>query len=114
MRSLNPHIGAMAAMVLAASPGLLVASGAMEIMERPGDDLQPMRRRPAQTNTVNVAAEPQVWVNELVNTRQVRRQRERLAAKGHTDYPVGGLAYRGNNSRYMPHIGAKERGRYAS
>ena len=54
--------------------------------------------------------------NSAVNTRQVRRQRERLAAKGHyrtLDTPPGRLmGRRYSSSKYMPHIGAKERARH--
>lgn len=53
------------------------------------------------------------WDNEVVNTRQVRRQRERLALKGRSDVPPSKYPYFGR-SKYMPHIGNKERGRYAA
>ena len=64
--------------------------------------------------------------NSGVNTRQVRRQRERLKAKnerrkalsdrnryfrGDAVKPKG---YRLTRSKYMPHIGAKQRAKAAS
>lgn len=57
--------------------------------------------------------------NSQVNTRQVRRQRERLAkkllpgskTKTRTDEPPASLTgYRFSSSAYMPHVGG---GRYA-
>lgn len=58
--------------------------------------------------------------NSAVNTRQVRRQRERLAAKPgirgpakRDDAPPARLMVRRfSSSKYMPHIGAKERARH--
>ena len=48
--------------------------------------------------------------NSLVNTRQVRRQRERLAKKGRFDSPPYSLlGQRYTSSAYMPHVGG---GRY--
>lgn len=49
--------------------------------------------------------------NSGVNTRQVRRQRERLRQKGRTDAPPAYMMRRRfSSSKYMPHVGAKERG----
>lgn len=51
--------------------------------------------------------------NSAVSTRQVRRQRERLALNGRTDAPPTYLMRRRfSSSKYMPHIGAKERARH--
>lgn len=47
--------------------------------------------------------------NSGVTTRQVRRQRERLARKGRNDYagPAGRITI-WSSSRYRPHCGKKE------
>jgi hypothetical protein len=47
--------------------------------------------------------------NSAVNTRQVRRQRARLAAKHRTDTTATGSAW--TSSKYMPHNGKREMAR---
>lgn len=103
MRSLNMQLALMAAAALA-------TSGAMERdhyrrIDAPSwdDDIPLPRKRRAQTETINPADLP------LAVSRQVRRQRERLAAKGRNDAFV---PIRMGRSKYTPHVGKKERGRY--
>lgn len=52
--------------------------------------------------------------NSTVDSRQVRRLRKRLAEKGkhgRSDAPLPAmLGDRVSSSKYMPHIGAKQRG----
>ena len=47
--------------------------------------------------------------NSAVNTRQVRRQRERLAKKGRNDRSVLDMLF--STSKYMPHQGKREMAR---
>jgi hypothetical protein len=99
---------AMAAMAMLAAPGMVAVSGAKPLSPLP----EAKHRQPRPKATVPAA--PTEWDNASVNTRQVRRQSERLAAKGRTDAPPAWmLGTRRGSSRYMPHIGKKERGRYA-
>lgn len=60
-----------------------------------------LSERPAQTNAVEAPAPV-----ETKPSRQVRRQRERLAAKGRNDrfHPI-----MLGRSKYLPHIGKKQR-----
>jgi hypothetical protein len=103
----NGHLRALAALAMLAGPGLAAVSGSQAI-----EALPERPRRPRRKATVSAA--PAEWDNATVNTRQVRRQRERLAAKGRADAPPAWmLGARRGSSRYMPHIGKKERGRYA-
>lgn len=104
------NIAMLAASIAAAS---FAVSGMLELETRALSMRQDVERKaPPKKRVVQLAPTP-VWENEHVNTRQVRRQRERLAAKSRTDYPPTLYAPR-NTSRHMPHIGAKERGRYAA
>ncbi len=47
--------------------------------------------------------------NSAVNTRQVRRQRERLSAKGRSDVAPPSMAF--SSSAYKPHNGKREMAR---
>lgn len=101
---------AMAAMAMLAGLGSMAGEPSARALEA----LPETRKRRRATTNAAVPAEP-TWVNANVETRQVRRQRERLAAKGRTDRPPSWMLRGSRNaSRYMPHIGAKERGRHAA
>lgn len=85
--------------------GLAYAILASGLLARRDNGLSDKQPEPAQTNTA-LPPEPPV-------SRQVRRQRERLAAKGRTDKPPQWMLSphrKFGRSAYMPHVGG---GRYA-